>query len=247
VAAMASCTVALDNVSSVKPWFSDALCRAVTGDGSVDRALYTDDDVCVLTFRRAVAMTSIDAGSLAGDLAERLLPVELHRILESARRSDTEITAAFDATKPEALGALLDLLVQVIAVLPTVTLESSPRMKDFALILAALDQVTGTKSLQAYERTAADMAEAVVESDPFAEAVRRLGASGWSGTASELLLALTPERPPKDWPTSARGASGALRKAGPALRSVGIGVSFSKSTGRDRRRMIDIAPVSADL
>jgi hypothetical protein len=33
VSAAASWVVCLDNVSDIKPWFSDALCRAVTGDG----------------------------------------------------------------------------------------------------------------------------------------------------------------------------------------------------------------------
>ena len=79
-AASASWVVALDNVSTIPDWFSDTLCKAVTGDGIVERALHTDDDINVLTFRRCVALTSIDAGRLAGDLAERLLTVELARI-----------------------------------------------------------------------------------------------------------------------------------------------------------------------
>jgi hypothetical protein len=75
-AAAASWIVALDNVSSIPPWFSDTLCKAVTGDGIVERALNTDDDN-ILAFRRCIALTSIDAGRLAGDLAERLFTVEL--------------------------------------------------------------------------------------------------------------------------------------------------------------------------
>ncbi len=92
VTAAASWTVALDNVSTVPSWLSDTLCKAVTGDGIVDRALYTDDDVSVLSFRRVVAMTSIDAGALAGDLAERLLPVELARIPNRIFFNDSDIT-----------------------------------------------------------------------------------------------------------------------------------------------------------
>ena len=87
----ASWIVALDNVSSIPAWFSDTLCKAVTGDGIVERALYTDDDINVITFRRCIALTTIDAGRLAGDLAERLLTVELARIPHRApatRRRD---------------------------------------------------------------------------------------------------------------------------------------------------------------
>jgi hypothetical protein len=48
-AAAASWVVALDNVSTIPPWFSDTLCKAVTGDGIVERALHTDDDISVLS------------------------------------------------------------------------------------------------------------------------------------------------------------------------------------------------------
>ncbi len=35
--ASASHVVVLDNITEIKPWFQDCLCRAVTGEGSVDR------------------------------------------------------------------------------------------------------------------------------------------------------------------------------------------------------------------
>ena len=33
-----------DNISEIKEWISDLLCRAVTGSGSSKRQLYTDDE-----------------------------------------------------------------------------------------------------------------------------------------------------------------------------------------------------------
>lgn len=59
VTASASWAIALDNVSAVPGWLSDTLCKAVTGDGYVDRVLYCDEDVTVLAFRRVTLMTSI--------------------------------------------------------------------------------------------------------------------------------------------------------------------------------------------
>ena len=86
VTASASLVVALDNVSTVPEWLSDALCRAVTGDGLTSRALYSDADVSVLTFRRVLAMTSIDAGALRGDLGERLEDMLAVTEVEATRR-----------------------------------------------------------------------------------------------------------------------------------------------------------------
>lgn len=92
ITAASSWVVALDNVSTIAPWMQDALCRAVTGDGLVRRQLYTDSAVTVVTMRRAVILTSIDVGAMRGDLADRLVRVELDRIDGAARRTDAELT-----------------------------------------------------------------------------------------------------------------------------------------------------------
>ena len=220
-AAHASWIIALDNLSVIPPWFSDTLCKAVTGDGVVERALHTDDDLNILTFRRVVAMTSIDAGALAGDLAERLLPVELDPIPPEGRRSDAEIAALHDQARPAVFGALLDLLAQVLAALPTVALAELPRMADFARLLAALDTTQGWDTLTDYSAGAAETALAVLDYDPVAVAVRdTVGRAGaWTGTATDLLDRLTPEHPPKNWPRSPRGLVGTLKRLAPALRA----------------------------
>jgi hypothetical protein len=242
VTASASWTVALDNVSTIAPWLSDTLCKAVTGDGIVDRALFTDDDVTVLAFRRVIAMTSIDAGALAGDLAERLVPVELHRITPERRRSDEQITHDFRAVQPATLGALLDLLGDVLAVLPAVQLEQLPRMADYARILAALDQVTGWTTLAAYVASAADVNETVLEADPIAATVRAhltIHRHGWTGTAAQLLELITPESPPRAWPRTPRALAGQLRRLAPALRAAGVTVDTVRTPSA---RLISLTP-----
>lgn len=237
VAAAGSWVVVLDNLSSVPPWLSDALCRAVTGDGAVKRQLYTDADVSVLKFRRCIVMTSIDAGVLRGDLAERLLPLHLERIDSTERRTEADIVERFDADHGALLGALLDLLAQVLTVLPDVELVELPRMADFARVLAALDKVTGWNTLEPYLGVGDELAEDVIDSDPVAQAVVALvnTEGSWSGSASDLLQKITnlDARLPKDWPTQPNALSGRLKRAATALRSVGLVVE--QGDGRDRR------------
>jgi hypothetical protein len=225
-AAAASWVVALDNVSAIPAWLSDTLCKAVTGDGIVERALHTDDDINVLSFRRCIALTSIDAGRLAGDLAERLLTVELARIPPSSRRPDAEIARGYASTQSAALGALLDLTARVLAALPAVRLEELPRMADFARVLGALDHTCGWDTLATYRSAAAEANQAVLEADPVAEAIIALvgRGGGWKGTASELLDRITPERPPRGWPQTPQAITGALKRVAPALRASGISV-----------------------
>ena len=141
--ASGSCVVVLDNLSSVSDWLSDAICRACTGEGLVRRTLYTDDGLTVTSFRRNVMLTSIDAGSLRGDLGDRLVTIELDLIDPADRKRDQVIAAAFTAAHARLLGALFELTSQVLAVLPRVSLTDPPRMADFAHVLAALDAVTG--------------------------------------------------------------------------------------------------------
>jgi hypothetical protein len=90
-AAAGSWIVGLDNLSTMPDWLSDALCRAVTGDGDVRRRLYSDGDLHVFAFRRCPILNGIDIGAVRGDLADRLLSINLAVIPEGERLTETEL------------------------------------------------------------------------------------------------------------------------------------------------------------
>ncbi|MFC5719853.1 ATP-binding protein [Streptomyces gamaensis] len=243
VQAFNSWAICLDNISVVPDWLSDALCRAVTGDGIVDRALYTDDDVVVLEFRRVLAMTTIDAGALAGDLAERLLTIELQLIPDHKRREEAELDRAYAEAHPAILASLFDLLAKVLKALPDVELDERPRMADFARVLAAVDHVTGWSTLDSYKSTAADAVADVLDGEPFAQAVVELvdkaGPEGVTLTATQLLDAVeTPEKLPKKWPKDPTRAGGQLKRLAPALRTIGIEVDDSQRGPKPKKQRL---------
>ncbi|MFF3977749.1 ATP-binding protein [Streptomyces sp. NPDC001828] len=243
VQAFNSWAICLDNVSTVPDWLSDALCRAVTGDGIVDRALYTDDDVVVLEFRRVLAMTTIDAGALAGDLAERLLTIELQLIPDHKRREEAELDQAYADAHPAILASLFDLLAKVLKALPDVELTERPRMADFARVLAAVDQVTGWHTLDSYRATAADAVADVLDGEPFAQAVVDLvdkaGPDSLTLTASQLLEGVaTPDKLPKKWPKDPTRAGGQLKRLAPALRTIGIEVDDSQRGPKPKKQRL---------
>ncbi|MGB8940646.1 MAG: ATP-binding protein [Streptomyces sp.] len=244
--AFSSWALCLDNVSTIAPWLSDTLCKAVTGDGVVSRALYTDDDVVVLTFRRVLALTTIDAGALAGDLAERVLMLDLQLIDSTQRRAEEELDATFAAVRPAVLGALFDVLACVLAVLPGVRLESMPRMADFARVLAAIDQTQGWNTLGDYLATSENVATDALEGDPFATAIGHLvdQVGTWRGTASQLLevLPLPGGIRPQGWPKDATRASGRVKRLAPLLRSIGVTVDDTqRSQDRHRHKLLVLA------
>jgi len=250
-AAVGSWVVGLDNLSRIPEWLSDAMCRAATGDANVKRTLYSDSDVTVQEFRRVLIVNGIDVGTLRGDLADRMIPVHLHRITQ--RRTETALWEAYDAAHPLILGALLDLLVQVLDKLPAIREKADrgeiplPRMADYGLIMAALDEVYGVPEksiLRDYLQQRTELAEEVVESNQVAtqllQFMKRMppqpedGVRRWGGEAAELLDELTAQvgMTNDKWPRTPGALSGRINRVASDLDKLGVDIARSKSNGK---------------
>ena len=218
--------VGLDNVSSMAAWLQDALCKAVTGDAFVRRELYSDDSISVLRYRRPIVITAIDPGALQGDVADRLLPIELQPISPRERRTEAELQAEIDRLRPQVLGDLFDLLSAVLRTLPDTTLSEKPRMADFALVLAALDSATGWTTLPDYLAASLHAAQDVLDGDSFATAVTSMvvAQGRWEGTCLQLLGMFTQESTPRDWPRTPRAVAARLTRLTPALSAADVTV-----------------------
>jgi hypothetical protein len=243
--AAASRVIGLDNISSIQPWFSDLLCRTVTGDGAAKRQLYTDDEIYVTNFRRAIVLTSIDPGGLRGDLGERLMPIELGVISSKQRRAEEQIDALLQQQMPRILGGLFDLIAQVLA--NPVEADELPRMGDAGHIMAAVDKALDSDALGAYTNAQDAIAEIVLEGDPVAAAVMRFMAeqdgTEWIGTPTDLFRALSDKTGDRtaQWPGNSRGLSARLKRMTPAFRDAyKLEVAFSRGKGRRvRLRYLD--------
>ncbi len=255
VTASGSWVVLLDNLSAIPDWLSDALCRAVTGESYTSRKLYTDTGVSVLSYRVAPIVTAIHPGALRGDLADRLVTVRLPRIEPEERRDELELAAAWESLRPVALAGLLDLAVEVLNRLPDIQLAQTPRMADYARVLAAVDSVLGTAGLPRYLDTERLVAAEVVESDPFSDTlVAWLRANGgrFQGTALTLLQTLNAWRKAnalgsaRGWPDTAQGVADRLRRTSPALSRVGVTVHEPVRRGHNRDRIWELVIPNGD-
>lgn len=256
IAAMNGWAPAYDNLSGLPEWLSDALCRASTGGGYATRALHTDDEETLLDYQRPIIINGIDEVATRGDLADRALLVTLPRIPEEKRREEREVWAEFEAARPFLLGALLDVVAAGLRQLPTVFLSAKPRMADFAVWISACEPALswGPGSFLAlYTREKGRMAEASLESDPFAVAIQKKltgeASHQWEGTLTALLLELGAEageeaRKSKGWPKDATRASDRLRRLAPALRSVGV--EFEKSPSHKEGRIYHFSLSSSE-
>jgi hypothetical protein len=251
VSAVNGWVIALDNLSTIWPWLSDALCRLATGGGFATRTLYSNDEETFLDAMRPVILTGInDFVTPHEDLMDRALFLHLPPIPEERRRTEEEFWPEVDAALPQLLGALLDAVSGGLRLLSEVK-SNLPRMGDFAKFGEAVSRALGygvNTFLEAYRKNRRTASESVVEDSPVAGAVRKLATTKgqWSGTAGELLIELTAivgdqVAGSRRWPRSARGMSGALRRLAPALRMVGVYVKFGERTEGTRPITISLA------
>jgi len=243
--AAGSWVVALDNLSDIPPWLSDSICRASTGDGDVRRKLYTDGDYAVFAFRRCVIFNGIDVGALATDLADRTLPITLQPIAEGDRRNEKVFWADWSEDHPKLLGAVLSLASEVLHRLPQTRLEKTPRMADYALVLAAVDAILGTKALARYADQGKNLAAESLSDNTLAAEIAMRVTEAFEGTSAALLKQVTPPgewQPPKDWPKNARQVTGCLTRLAPAFRKTGWAVENLGSDNHDKVVRWHISP-----
>jgi hypothetical protein len=240
--------VGYDNLSGIRSELSDALCCLATGGGFGIRELYSDDDEKLFSARRPILLNGIEDVASRADLLDRAITLTLFAISDERRRDEDELWRQYEAMRPRILGALLDAVSGGLRNLPSVKLHAMPRMADFAKWATACEPALGWPSgtfQAAYAGNRGVTSAAALECSILAPAVFALAAqhSVWEGTARQLLGELetrTDEklRRHRDWPTTPRRLAGEIRRLAPNLRTAGVGVSFEREAGGQRRRLI---------
>ena len=253
IAATNGLVVALDNLSHIPTWLSDALCRLATGGGFSTRTLYENDQETIFVAQRPVILNGINEIVTRGDLLDRSLTITCPVIPETNRRTEEEFWREFDAVRPFILGALLDAVSHGLAHINDTVLNFMPRMADFAVWAVAtepaLDIMPGT-FMAAYTGNRKIANELVLDTAPVVAPLRELlEIATWEGPATELLVELDGRvterlRGLKSWPKNGRGLSISLRRLAPNLRAVGIEVDFRQSPGSRSKRIIRISKSS---
>jgi hypothetical protein len=232
IAASRARVVALDNLSHLAPWLSDALCRLATGGALTRRELYTDDDEIIIEAMRPAIVTSITDVVVRGDLLDRAIAITLPVLPAADRRTEDDVWARFAALAPSILGALLDGVVSALATERTTTVDRLPRMADWARWCTAAEPGLGWPAgtiLAAYRRMRDAVVESAIDGDPLATAIRAVSRP-WTGTTAELLARLAPTgRAPRGWPESPRALASALRRLAPGLRRVDIEITHRRA------------------
>jgi hypothetical protein len=243
IAAHNGWVIALDNLSHVPDWLSDALCRIATGGGFGTRELYSDAEETIFNAMRPITANGIEELATRGDLLDRAILLYLPRIPDETRRHEADFWRDFEAARPRILGALLDIVSAAMRTLPTITLDRFPRMADFALwacAAASATDWTATMFLEAYDSARESASALTLDAFPVGSVLREFLGGRWEGTASELLAALEHTAGEavtrqKAWPKNPRSLSNTLRRLAPTLRTIGINVTLPSGSHKKGR------------
>ncbi|MGA9996644.1 MAG: DUF3854 domain-containing protein [Pyrinomonadaceae bacterium] len=232
IAATNGWIVALDNLSRLPVWLSDALCRLSTGGGFATRTLYENDEETLFMAMRPIILNGIEELATRSDLLDRSLIIHLPAISPDKRKTEAEVWQEFEEIRPLVLGSLLEGVSHALRNIGHVHLEQKPRMADFALWATAAGDALGLESgafISAFMGNRESANELALEASPIAPALVEFAQEEgtWTGKSSELLKALNERvsdeiKKQQGWPKRSNALSGAVKRIAPNLRAVGI-------------------------
>jgi len=247
IAAQNNHVLLYDNLSQIPPKISDALCRLSTGGGLSKRKLYTDDAEVVLEAQRPVILTGIGFGAVRDDLADRAIRVELTRIADEDRVTDSQLWTRFHQEHPRILGTLLDAVCVALRRFEETEEELGflPRLADWMVWAEAGVSRFGVplgELREAYYSVQGEFDSELLESNPLGGAILLLTRDWQPGeirryTSKQLLEELEEAafggqvntRNLMDWPKSPEALVRRLPRLQSTLRSAGIVVSKERN------------------
>lgn len=250
-----------DNVSHIKDWISNELCKAVTGSGFLKRQLYTNDDDIVYSFKRCIGFTGINLGANKADLLDRCLIIQLEHIPNDKRRKIKDIWTQFQQINPHLLGFIFETLSKVLKARRNgaIELKELPRMADFAEIAEMISRSIGERDgafLDAYYENIGLQTTEAIEANPVAQCLSTFIETNkgpeWTGTTSALLEELEKiatqlkiNMKTKDWPKASNILSRRLNEVMTNLREVGIMIERTVEDSHKNIRLVRIRKLSS--
>jgi hypothetical protein len=234
--------IPFDNLRKLTPSQSDFLCRAVTGDATSSRALYTDDEDVIREYKRVIILNGINLVADQSDLIDRAILISLDKI--EIWKHESKLHKDFEDAKPAILGGVMDTLSKAMSLFPQIekSLEVRERMADFTLWGCAISEALGYGQeafLTAYRENIQQGSENVIDESVVAQLVlefMRLE-EDWKGTPTEFFveikaLAKKQEIPNTEIPKRSNQFSRELNTLKPNLEEKGCFFKFSRGNTR---------------
>ncbi|HZD35617.1 MAG TPA: DNA polymerase domain-containing protein, partial [Nitrososphaeraceae archaeon] len=245
-----------DNVKFLPPWFSDEVCKAVTGAGNSKRTLYTNDDDTIYDYKRCIMISGINNWLTEPDALDRSIIVELERPPDDLRKQETEVETKFEELRPRLFGYILDILVKTLQIKPEIKLTKLDRMADFEVWGEAIARAMGYSSMEfvdAYRENIGMQNIEAIENHQLAQVVIKFVDSWyvetteacWQSPTSKVLGHLNKVAHAhnidttniKAWPKAANSLTKKLKPILSNLRDgLGINITISRQTSGDKKK-----------
>jgi DNA polymerase elongation subunit (family B) len=238
-----------DNVRKLPRWFSDEICKAITGIGNSKRGLYTNDEDIIYSYKRCLMINGINNSLTESDVLDRSILTEFERIPPEQRKEETKIESEYEMMRAKLLGYVLDTLVKALRIKPTIELSSLPRMADFTVWGEAIARAMGCKPMEfvnAYNDNIGRQNVETIESNPLCQALEKFVETWyeegkeacWQSSTSKVLERLNKvtqtygiDTSSKLWPKASNSLTKRLRPILSNLREgLGIHVVISRNT-----------------
>lgn len=253
VNATQSRVLCLDNLSSVPPWCSDALCRISTGTGTHIKKLNTETEQITMSASCAVIVTGINHVIQAPDLLSRAVVVNLKSVAHR-RLSETVFWRRFDDIAEYMLGQLLQGIRHYLIRKGSNTLAHynfRPRMHTFSDLAQMSEVMFGWEKgqfVRAYKANLDAGHNLVIDQSPAIVALIRAAETGFVGTLPDLLEAIAGLGSRKDvrsdiWPQDSVALGRLLNKSEAVLQRAGYTVE-KRRVNRNRTRIVEMRPIS---
>jgi hypothetical protein len=184
VAALNNHVLAYDNLSSLSPTVSDALCRQATGAGNTERRYHTNQNEVRFPFvANPIILNGVIEFVTRPDLVDRSIILHLEHI--DNKRTEAALKRDYNAKRARIFGGILDLMVEGVRNLPSVQSESSVRMVEAITWCAACGLPDFEKC---YAQTLRGNYQAIAENNVLACGIVALmeKQAQWRGIATEL-------------------------------------------------------------
>jgi hypothetical protein len=234
-----------DNISKIHEWFSDFLCRGVTGEGDMKRSLYTNDDEFIRSYKRCFVLNGIGTSLWRADLLDRAIIFDIPVLKKS--RAEKTMEDEWQQELPGILGGFFTAVSKAMIAVSQISGHEKFRMSDFAQWGGALAAALGYSQdefFQRYQESVDRKWQDTAEDSTFAKRLMELMdkyAGFWEGTAVNLLQEVTHEDDDeKGIPKTAKWLSTELVRIAPVMRNVGIDIIKDKREGGTGRRIFVI-------
>lgn len=234
-AAAASHIMVIDNLDTYTGWLRDKLSRLSTGGVDEYRKLYSNNEVGIVRYRCFLAFTSRNPDTLQrDDIADRLVIIPVKRIPDKYLKPERYFLDATDQTRNAWWGDVLMILNEMVAMVRAGELQntSTLRMADWESLGRLYAEKEGSR--EAWDKFTKDLKAAqsdlLLLDDAIKDAIlkwldERPKSHDTDIKSADLYRELTdllyPDRkPPRDWPTSARGFGMRLSNIRDALKNI---------------------------